>query len=186
MNCRQIKQDTFTANGRRLLVSTVEMWPGKFETLVMYACSYIDIDGKNARTEADALKNHADLVNKYKPAEKKAPVEKPLTGKYLKLAEDLKRIHAEAVKACANLNDGGACNHDAPALYLPRWNAEQIRQAAKLAGVGCFSWDSFGPKKWVFCPRVNGQAYRREKCAEFMTEALSRAGYDAITYCALD
>lgn len=62
MNCSQIKQDTFSANGRRLLVSTVELWPGKFETLVMYACSYIDIDGKNARTEAEALKNHAELM----------------------------------------------------------------------------------------------------------------------------
>lgn len=186
MNVKQIAKDEFTANGRRLLVSTVELWPGKYETLVMYACNYADIDGKNASTEEDAKRNHAELVKKYKEAEKKKPVEKPLTGKYLKLAEDLKRIHADALKACANVNDGGACNHDAPALFLPRWNAAQIEKAAKYAGVGCFAWDSFGPRKWVFCPRINGQAYRREKCSEYMTEALRRAGYDALEYCAID
>lgn len=186
MEIRQLAKDEFSANGRRLLVSTIEMWPGKFETLVMYACNYMDIDERRTLDEAEALKNHEELVKKYKQQEKKKPIEKPLTGKYLQLAEDLKRIHAEAVKACENIHDGGTCNHDAPALYLPRWNAAQIKQAAKVAGVGCFKWGSFGGGNWVFCPRINGQAYRREKCAEYMTEALRRAGYEAITYCAMD
>ena len=186
MEIKKLLHDEIKSKGRRLIVSTVEIWPGKFETLVMYACNYADIDGRRANNEADARRNHAELIRKYKDAPKDKPMEKPLTGKYLKLAEDLKRVHTEAVEACKNLDDNGTCNCDAPALLLPHWNARMIEQAAKYAGVGCFAWKLYGSKHYVFCPRIAGQAYRREKCAEYMTDALKNAGYDAITYCQMD
>ena len=54
------------------------------------------------------------------------------------------------------------------------------------AGTGCFIWNLYGKKHYVFIPTVAGQAYKREKAAEAMCEQMTRRGYDAINYCQMD
>ena len=110
----------------------------------------------------------------------------PLTGKYAKLRDDLNAALEAAKQAALDVDDGGTCNLDAAALSLPRWRKSLVEQAAKEAGTGCFSWQSFGGLRYVFTtPRV-GQAHRNEVAAETMTSELSRRGYDAFCYQQMD
>ena len=171
-------------NKRRILISTVQLPGGVWEHMVMYKSSGQEIECFHTKDRADAERAHALLVKRYTPKEK--PEQKPLTGKYKQLAEDLRRTAAAAIQATKDSEDGGTCNFDSPALYLPRWNAEQIKQAAAAAGVGAFKWESFGPVKWVFCPRSGGQGNRRTRCAEHMAAGLQAAGYDVTMYYQMD
>lgn len=110
---------------------------------------------------------------------------KPLTGKYAKLRDDLRKVYEIGKAAAAQVEDGGTCNFDAPSISLPRWQSAKVKQACKEAGCGCFEWKSFG-RRWVISFRIAGQAYKRETAAEAMTKALADMGYDALTYCAID
>ena len=110
---------------------------------------------------------------------------KPLTGKYAKLRDDLRKVYEIGKAAAAQVEDGGTCNLDAPSLMLPRWQSAKIKQACDEAGCGCFEWQCFN-RRWVICFRIPGQAYKRETAAEAMTKALADMGYDALTYCAID
>lgn len=69
-----------------------------------------------------------------------------LSGKYLKLAKDLKAAY-EYGKAHMGTDDGGTCNFDSPTLYLPRWNKEQVKAAVKAAGLNSFEWKPFGRQR---------------------------------------
>ena len=111
---------------------------------------------------------------------------KPLTGKYAKLRDDLRKVYEIGKAAAAQVEDCGTCNLDAPSIFLPRWQSAKIEQACKEAGCGCFEWKCFNARRWVICFRVAGQAYKRETAAESMTKALIAMGYDALTYCAID
>lgn len=112
--------------------------------------------------------------------------EKPLTGKYAKLRDDLKKAIFEGCKTEENdPEDGGTCNFDSTAIYLPRWQRKKVEQAAKEAGTSCFYWVSFG-SHFVFHPQTKAQANARSRNAEAMTKALQRMGYDAIDYCQID
>lgn len=110
---------------------------------------------------------------------------KPLTGKYAKLRDDLRKVYKIGKAAAAQVDDGGTCNFDAPSISLPRWQSAKVKQACKEAGCGCFEWKSFG-RRWIISFRIAGQAYKRETAAEAMTKALAGMGYDALTYCAID
>ncbi len=107
---------------------------------------------------------------------------KPLSGKYAKLRDDLKAALVAAKEAAENVDDGGTCNCDAAALFLPRWNESLVEQAAKEAGTSVFSWRIFGGRRFVFNPYVQGQARKREHAAEAMTASLAAAGYSAFCY----
>ena len=136
-----------------------------------------------AQIAAMALKVN-ELLTAY-PADTKPAAPKPLTGKYAKLRDDLRKVYEIGKAAAAQVEDGGACNLDAPSLLLPRWQSAKIEQACKEAGCGCFEWKCFN-RRWVICFHIPGQAYKRETAAEVMTKALADMGYDALTYCAID
>ena len=104
-----------------------------------------------------------------------------------RLRDDLRKaLEAGAAAEQENPEDGGTCNFDSAALYLPRWNACKVEQAAKEAGTACSTWHLFGTKHFVFCPRTAAQANARSRNAEAMTQALKAMGYDAIDYCQMD
>lgn len=112
--------------------------------------------------------------------------DKPLTGKYAKLRDDLKAALIAGKAAEINSDDGGSCNFDSPALYLPRWNEELVKRAAKEAGSSCFIWHLFKSKLFVFRPNTACQANGRSRNAEMMRKYLETAGYDAMDYCQAD
>ena len=178
-----IKHTEYKYNGRRVILDTCELAQGKYETMLLYPNGH-EIACRTARTEADAIADFDELLTVY-PADTKPAAPKPLTGKYAKLRDDLRKVYEIGKAAAAQVEDGGTCNLDAPSLLLPRWQSAKIEQACKEAGCGCFEWKCFN-RRWVICFHIPGQAYKRETAAETMTKALADMGYDALTYCAID
>lgn len=177
-----IKHTEYKYNGRRVILDTCELTPGKYETMLLYPNGH-EIDCRTARTEADAIADFDELLTAY-PADTKPAAPKPLTGKYAKLRDDLIKAHAVALDAAAQVEDGGTCNLDAPSLLLPRWQSAKVKQACEEAGGDYFRWGY--SNRYVICLRLPGQAYKRETAAEAMTKALADMGYDALTCCAID
>lgn len=180
---KTIKHTDYTHNNRRVILDTCELSAGRYETMLLYPNGH-EIACRAARTEADAIADFEVILAAY-PADKKPEAPKPLTGKYAKLRDDLRKVYEIGKAAAAQVEDGGTCNFDAPSISLPRWQSAKIEQACKEAGCGCFEWKSFG-RRWVISFRIAGQAYKRETAAEAMTKALAGMGYDALTYCAID
>lgn len=110
-----------------------------------------------------------------------------LSGKYLKLAKDLKAAY-EYGKAHMGTDDGGTCNFDSPTLYLPRWNKEQVKAAVKAAGLNSFEWKPFGRQRAFLVVSVPcaGQGYTRTNAAEAMSKRLGELGYDSGMYYQMD
>lgn len=178
-----IKHTEYKHNGRRVILDTCQLNANHFETMLMLP-SGDEITSRTARTEAGALADF-DAIYQAHPADRKPTEPKPLTGKYAKLRDDLRKVYEIGKAAAAQVEDGGTCNLDAPSLLLPRWQSAKIKQACDEAGCGCFEWKLFN-RRWVICFRIPGQAYKRETAAEVMTKALADMGYDALTYCAID
>ena len=108
-------------------------------------------------------------------------------NKYEALTEALKRAVVAARAAVeANPEDGGTCNFDAPTISLPRWNFELTKSAARAAGIGCFTWNCYGAKYFVFPLRIGGQANSRTRAAEAACESLKSDGYNAGMYYQMD
>lgn len=179
-----IKHTKYIYNGRRVILDTCELTPGEYETMLLYPNGH-EIASRTSGTEADALADFEAIYQAH-PADSeiKRTEPKPLTGKYAKLRDDLRKVYEIGKAAAAQVEDGGTCNFDAPSILLPRWQSAKIEQACKEAGCGCFEWKCY--RRWVICFRVAGQAYKRETGAEAMTKALTAMGYDALTYCAID
>ena len=110
---------------------------------------------------------------------------KALTGDYAKLRDDLKALQKVAEEADSS-EDGGTCNFDAPAIKWNRANEKKMKQAAKEAGTNVFKRNLFNSTMWVFSVPGGGQANRRSRKAEAMTDYLKSKGYDAMTYCQAD
>lgn len=178
-----IKHTEYTHNGRRVILDACELASNHYETMLLYPNCH-EITSRTARTEADAIADFDELLTAY-PADTKPAAPKPLTGKYAKLRDDLRKVYEIGKAAAAQVDDGGTCNFDAPSISLPRWQSAKVKQACKEAGCGCFEWKSFG-RRWIISFRIAGQAYKRETAAEAMTKALAGMGYDALTYCAID
>lgn len=177
-----IKHTEYKHNGRRVILDTCELAPGKYETMLLHPNGH-EIACRTARTEADAIAAFDEPLTAC-PADTKPAAPKPLTGKYAKLRDDLIKAHGIALGAAAQVEDGGTCNLDAPSLLLPRWQSAKVKQACEEAGGDYFRWGY--SNRYVICLRLPGQAYKRETAAEAMTKALADMGYDALTYCAID
>ncbi len=175
-----IKREEYIYNGHRVILDTAQLSDREYETMLMKRNGE-EIACMVARTELDALKQFAKIRADH-PAD-----EKNLSGKYAKLRDDLKKaLQAGRAVEEAEPEDGGTCNFDAASISLPRWNTEKVKQAAKEAGTGCYIWDLYGIKRFVFSPNTHGQANARSRNAEAMTAALKEMGYDAIEYCQMD
>jgi hypothetical protein len=176
----------YTEDGRRMpniIIDTCK-YMNRFETMVLR--NSIDLACKYADTIEEAEKQYNELIEQYTVRNKPTkPIEKPLTGKYKKLSEDLKTALVEAKKADTG-EDGGTCNFDAPAIIAPRWREDKVKQAAKEAGTSAFKWDCFGQTKFVFGTPTNAQGNRNTRVAEAMEAVLKSQGYETLLYMAMD
>lgn len=176
-----IKHEEYTHKGRRVILDAAEIFPGEYETMILRASDGEEIDSKTTRNKADAIAAF-DAFRKAYPPDGEA-----LTGRYAKLRDDLRKALAAGVAAEEeDPEDGGTCNLDSAAIYLPRWNARKVQQAAKEAGTRCSDWNLFGQKHFVFFPITHAQANARSRNAEAVTKSLQSMGYDAIDYCHID
>ncbi len=172
---RKIKKADITlADGKSAILSTVELQHGLYET--MLASPDFDTEYAVLRTtdEAQAISDFNHLRKQYHVA--------PLSGKYAELAEALKKAFTVGKEAAGRTHDGGTCNFDAPTLNLKGWAEAKVKQAAKAAGIGCFVWNLWGSKRYVFSLPIGAQGNARTVAAEAMSNSLKIAGYDAGMY----
>lgn len=176
---KQIKVTSITlSNGSAAILSTSEIYPGEYETMLASPDFSVEYAVLRSASEAQALADHKHLKQKHHVA--------PLSGKYLKLSQDLEVAAKKAAVIADILEDGGTCNFDSCTLYLPGWNSKKVEQAAHAAGVGCFVWNLWGSKSFVFPMRVAAQANARSAAAEAMRDHLKAMGYDAGMYYQVD
>lgn len=168
------------SNGRIYTLDAAKLGEGKYEVMLLDSKTGEEVDSAQASTEADAIFQFDRLKRMYHSAEI------VLKGRYKKLAEDLKNALAYGLERKGD-DDGGTSNFDAPSIHLPGWERKKVEAAAKAAGLGCFVWNLWGCKSYVFSIRGGvGQGMTRTKAAEAMVERLKALGYDSMTYCQAD
>lgn len=175
--------DIYTDKGVRIPNAIIDtaIICGHYETMALkhgkeYACVTVD-------SLEEAEKVFEDMIERFTVRNKPTkPIEKPLTGKYAKLRDDLIKA-VEAGKKADYGEDGGTCNFDSPSLLLPRWQEKKIKQAAKEAGIGCFKW--YGAR-YVFSTPTRAQGNRNCRVSEAMCKALTELNYDCVEYCQAD
>ena len=107
--------------------------------------------------------------------------------KYEKLTADLIAAYKYAYEKSKDTPETGAMNFDAAGLWLPRWNEEKTRAAARAAEWSAVKYDKFlGKPGFYTFGAACGIADRKSKFAEAATEFLKRCGYDSFCYCASD
>lgn len=178
---RTVKRESYAYQGRPVTLDAAELEPGHYEIMLLTD------DGKSlsettARTEDAALCEFRWIRSSHRP-----DAETPkLTGKYLLLRDHLLAAHQAAEEASQRVEDTGTCNFDSPALDLPRWRVSLVEEAARQAGVGCFTWSCFGHKLFVFPMHTPGQARKREVAQESAMAVLRALGYDTYGYYQMD
>lgn len=174
---RRIKSEKIVLRGGvPAILSTVEIAPGEYESMVMSPDGE-EYDVIKTTTERAAMKNHKYL--------KRTHHRPPLSGKYAKLAQDLKEAAAYGLEVSAGDEDGGTCNFDSPALFLKGWRDAMVEQAAEAAGLSCSTWNFYG-KACVFSVPGGYQGNARTTAAEAMRDFLLARGYDATMYYQMD
>lgn len=176
----RIKQDKHIrlADGRSALLSTVQLSNNMYETMLLPN----DGDGEEiisyqSTTKEEALYFFDEIKEKYHVPE--------LTGRYKKLADDLKAALAYGLEHMGT-DDGGTSNFDAPTISLPKWDKKLVVAAAKAAGTRCLEWELWGDKSYILTISGVGQGYTRTKAAEAMSRYLKEQGYDAGMYYQMD
>ena len=107
---------------------------------------------------------------------------KPLRGKYFNLFVNL--LEADRITdSLEETEDGGTCNFDALMLDLPRWKADNVREAAKKANWN--AWKYYG-STWIFSFPTTGQGNRRTRRAEALAKELGDRGYKTGVYYQMD
>lgn len=136
------------SNGRIYTLDAAKLGEGKYEVMLLGPKTGEEVDSAQTSTEADAIFQFDRLKKMYHhPAPAAAALVYGLEHK----GDD----------------DGGTCNFDAPSLHLPGWEKKKVESAAKEAGLGCFVWNLWGHKSYVFSIQMGvGQGYTRTKAAE--------------------
>lgn len=173
-------------NGRIYTLDAAKIGTSEYEVMLFNPRTGEEVDSAKASTEADAILQFDRLKRLYHHPAPAADATPALKGRYKKLAEDLKDALAYGLERKGD-DDGGTSNCDAPSIHLPGWEKKKVEAAAKAAGLGCFVWNLWGCKSYVFSIREGvGQGMTRTKAAEAMSERLKALGYDSMTYCQAD
>jgi len=167
-------------NGSKFLISTVRV-AGEYQTAVLDD-NFMDLEENRTNVLTDALKWHEAYIGQY-TQKIKSPVK--LSGKYIKLVEDLKKC-ADNVCHLGLTEDGGTCNFDSLELTLPRWNEEKTIAAIEAAGLHGYKSTVWRTVVYVISPPMGGQGNARTRQAEAMRGYMEGIGYSASVYYAMD
>lgn len=176
---RQIKKELIRLeDGREAILSASKIGENKYEVMLYRdGLEMEELHTAQCSTERTALDIFREMKEQYHTP--------PLTGRYQKLAEDLKAALEYGLEH-AGEDDGGTCNFDSPTLYLPRWKKQMVQTAAKAVGLGCSIWKAFSKSVYVFSVPGVGQGYTRTYAAEAMSKFLGELGYDSGMYYQMD
>lgn len=173
--------------GHNIIVDVADLGEAyyqRYECMAMYA-SGLEIECVTTDDLENAERIYNRMLRDYPEGEK------PLTGKWAKLRDDLTiaLIYGRTAEIKQYEKDGGdmgTCNLDAAWIAFPKGTRKAlVEQAARESGTRCFEWE-LGRKHFVFIPDTRAQGNPRAANAEAMAKALCELGYDAGTYCQMD
>ncbi len=175
--------------GRRIIIDAADLGYGKrpWEIMAMRP-GRKEIAVAKTDTKEDAERIYTDYVCRFTASYPIDPlICEPLTGKYAKLRDDLASAFAETL-IVEETEDGGTCNVDSAVVKLPGWDRAKVKQAVQEANGTAFLWTqgriTFG---WCISPRGgSGQANRRTRRAEAISEAMELRGYETSMYYQMD
>lgn len=109
-------------------------------------------------------------------------------NKYEKLTNDLRSALEQARKAVENIDENGTMNFDAAGIFLPKWNEEKVKEAAKSVGFYAIKTDGryLGKTGYFTFNYPIGKGNKRTEFAEKVTEILTAQGYDTHCYMECD
>lgn len=183
MNTTIKRDEIFDKHRRLLVVSTVLMPNGRYETAVLRKDG-MDLEMTDCNTEECALRIHGEWVEKYAYNPDK-PAEKPLSPRYVKLSEDLTKA-AQAAREVAVGEDGGTCNKDCLELRLPHFSEKETLRAIEAAGLRGRKTSQFGRALYLVSSPVFSQGNAETRQAEKMRDVMKEAGYDAGVWYQMD
>jgi hypothetical protein len=178
-----IRRNEYGTGSRRLTISTAQLDAATYETICMTATGH-ELDLIRAGCLIDALANHESMLERFAHAAEAAEAAS-LTPKMRALIDALKAA-ADAGRAAVTGDDGGTCNFDSAALFLPGWRAADIEICARRAGLRCFDTRFLGRRAWIVSKPLPAQGNDNTRQAEAMTAALQAAGYTCGTYYQMD
>lgn len=173
--------------GRAIVIDCARIG-GSFEVMALRPGGE-EVASECVKTLSEASEVYRRFLKKYTTPhpQRREELPAPLTGKYADLRDALKKALAAGRAAeDANPEDGGTCNFDACAVYLPRWIEKKVEQAAREAGTRCSKWTFCGGGFYVFGPNSRAQGNARSRNAQAMTKAMQAQGWDAIDYGQMD
>lgn len=156
-------------NGVEAVLSTVEIAPSVYETLLSSSDFETEYVKLCTTSEAQALLDFKHLKKQYHI--------EPLKGRYAKLAKELEAAAAYGLEAATAVDGDGTCNLDAVLLNLKGWGSSKVEEVAKIADVGFREARLRG--YYILSLHCSYQANARTVAAKAMCEALQLAGYDA-------
>lgn len=177
-----IRHDEYRRHGKQVIIDTA-LIGDDYETMVLLQRE--SIDEAHNKNETEALHAHDAFIRKYVQDLDWLLDETKLSGKYLRLVDDLKAA-AEAADPFKDYDDGGTSNMDAMMLSLPRYEEIKIKAAAKRAGLIASAGRCMKQKIYHILPPHGGQGYRRTKQAEAMAEVMRACGYEASVWYQMD
>lgn len=163
-------------NGVEAVLSTVEIAPSVYETLLASPDFEVEYVQLRTTSEPQAIADFNHLKKQYHI--------EPLKGRYAKLAKELEAAAAHGLDVAAGTDDGGTCNLDAVLLNLKGWGVAKVEEVAKVADVGVREAGLRG--NYIFSLRCSYQGNARTVASKAMCEALQLAGYDASMYYQID
>lgn len=165
-------------NGKPIIIDIADIC-GKYEVAVLgKGGKELEID--TVRTIQEARDIYGEYLKKYP----ESPA--PLTGKYKRLSDVIREAIKAGQAAEIGIDDNtGSSNIDSVIIYLPRWNREKIKQAAKEAGTHAVV-SNYSNRGILLDPVTSGQGQRRTENVRAMKKSLEAAGYDVSIYYCMD
>lgn len=164
--------------GEKIVIDIAEIC-GRYEIAVLGKGGK-ELEMDTARTIQEAREIYNVYLKKYP----ESPA--PLTGKYKQLSEDIRKaIKAGQAAEVGVIDRYGSSNIDSVIIYLPRWNRDKIRQAAKEAGVNVVV-SEYSSRGILLDPVTSGQGQRRTVNVRAMKKSLEDAGYNVSIYYCMD
>ena len=109
--------------------------------------------------------------------------------KYAELIGALKKAQETAKAAGLLSDDGGTCNFDAPALFMPKGTREEaMKKIGDAAGVRFDKWYNTMDGAWwtIHGDFISGQGNRRSRIAEAFADSLKADGIKCDVYYQID
>ena len=161
----------------KITVDTCQLF-GEYETMAMLP-NGDDLACIRTADAQSATEAHISILRSY------------MAQELLRIVDAITEAQRVAQERHVGTEDGGTCNFDAPALFLPDLQPYEVEAIATAAQCHVFQWETSKKRPhyryFVFStPYNSGQGNRNTRMAETMADVLRDLGYDSTVYYQID